>query len=339
MRAVKLMSCILAIVASAAIHPAFAETPRGKLTGGERYTLPEWFKTSFLDFQDDIEEARKQGKHLLVFMHLEECPYCVKMLKENFVDGERRERIQENFDVIDVNIRGVRELVWVDGVRYIERTLAGHLKVVATPAVIFFDFDGNKVLQLNGYREPRAFGQALDYVQAKHYRRESFPVYLMSQDKPSVYTLRQHPLFSTTSNFKGYQKPLAVLFEDRQCAECSAFHDKVLNHPAVLAEMANIQFVRLDTDSDRPVVGLDGKTLTAGQWAKTMGLSYRPAVAFFNEGREIARMDGRLYHFHFSERLRYVSGGYHRRYESYSKYSSARREELLGQGVTIDYAE
>lgn len=338
MSAARLMLCILAVVASTAI-PTFAETPRGKLAGGERYTLPEWFKTSFLDFQDDIREARKQGKHLMVFMHLEECPYCVKMLKENFVSGERRDQIQKHFDVIGVDIRGARELMWVDGVSHTERSLATQLKIVATPAIIIFDHEGNKVLQLNGYRDPRAFGQALDYVQAKHYRRESFPAYLMSQDKPAVYALRPHPLFSTTSNFKGYQKPLAVLFEDRQCAECAAFHDKVLNHPAVLAEMAHIQFARLDTDSDRPVVDLDGKTLTAGHWAKALGLSYRPAVVFFNEGREIARMDGRLYHFHFSERLRYVSGGHYRRYESYSKYSSARREELLGQGVTIDYSE
>ena len=106
-----------------------------------------------------------------------------------------------------------------------------------------------------------------------------------------------------------------------------------------LAEMANIHFVRLDTDSNKPVVDLDGKTTTAGQWAKALGLSYRPAAIFFDEGREISRMDGRLYHFHFSERLRYVGGGYHKRFESYSKYSAARREELLKQGVTINYAE
>lgn len=326
---------LLLIVAS----PTGAETIRGKLAGGERYVLPDWFRTSFLNFSEDIAEAKEQGKHLMVFLHLEECPYCVKMLKENFVDGERRDRIQKHFDVIGVDIRGARELQWVDGASYTERALTAHLKINATPAMVFFDFDGNKVLQLNGYREPRAFGQALDYVQTQRYRHESLAAYLASQDKPAVYTLRPHPLFATTSNFKGYRKPLALLFEDRQCAECAAFHDKVLNHHAVLAEMANIHFVRLDTDSTKPLVDLNGKTTTAGQWAMALGLSYRPAAILFDEGREISRMDGRLYHFHFSERLRYVGGGYHKRFESYSKYSAARREELLKQGVTINYAE
>ena len=229
--------------------------------------------------------------------------------------------------------------MWVDGSSHTEQSLAAHLKVNGTPAMVFFDFDGNKVLQLNGYREPRAFGQALDYVQTRRYRHETLAAYLESQNKPPVYVLREHPLFSTTTNFKGYQKPLAILFEDRQCAECMAFHDKVLNHPGVLAQMANIHFVRLDTDSKNTVVTPDGKTVTAGQWAKALDLSYRPAMILFDEGREVSRMDGRLYHFHFSERLRYAGGGYHKRFTSYSKYSAARREELLKQGVTINYAE
>lgn len=330
---------IIAALLLIAACPTWAENAPGKLTGGERYTLPEWFKTSFLNFKDDVEEAKKQGKHLMVFLHLDECPYCVKMLKENFVAGERRDYIQKHFDVIGVNIRGAAELAWVDGVSYTERALATHLKIIATPTVVVFDFDGNKVLQLNGYREPRAFGQALDYVKAKRYRSESLAAYLETQNKPSVYALRQHPRFSTNSNFNGYRKPLAVLFEDRQCAECASFHDKVLNHPEVLPEMANYLFVRLDTDSNKPVVDLDGKTTTAGQWAKALGLSYRPAVILFDDAREIARVDGRLYHFHFRERLRYVSGGHYKRFDSYSKYSAARREELLKQGFTIDYAE
>ena len=325
----------LLIVAS----PVWADTARGKLTGGERYSLPEWFKKSFLVLKEDIEEAKKQGKHLMVFMHLDECPYCAKMLRENFVSGARRDTMQKHFDVIDVNIRGSRELGWIDGNSYSERGLATHLKIIAVPTVVFFDFDGNQVLRLDGYREPRAFGQALDYVHTKRYRHESLAAYLERQDTPAIYSLRRHPNFSTLSNFKSYRKPLAILFEDRQCAECASFHDKVLNHPEVLPEMAKLLFVRLDTDSNMPVVDLVGKTTTAGEWAKTLGLSYRPAVMLFDEGREIARVDGRLYHFHFRERLRYVSGGHYKRFASYSKYSAARREELLEQGATIDYAE
>lgn len=51
------------------------------------------------------------------------------------------------------------------------------------------------------------------------------------------------------------------------------------------------------------------------------------------------RFDGKLYHFHFKEALRYVSGGHYRRYKSISAYNAARRQELLGQDIDIDYSE
>lgn len=41
----------------------------------------------------------------------------------------------------------------------------------------------------------------------------------------------------------------------------------------------------------------------------------------------------------FKETLRYVSGGYYKRYDSYSRYNAARPDELLGQGIDIDCVE
>ena len=318
---------------------AAAETARGQMKGGISYTLPSWFKSSFLHFQDDVAEAREQGKHVLVFLHLDECPYCARMLKESFESGDTRDFMERHFDVIGVNIRGDAETVWIDGTTYTERALTAHLKVFATPTVVLLDLDGNKLLQLDGYRDPRALRAALEYVQGKHYRNQTFAVWLGSRDKPAIYAFRDHPQFAPAADLKDYRKPLAILFEDRQCAECARFHDKTLNHPDVLAELKKFQVVRPDTDSAQPVVTTDGKTTTPGEWAKTLDLSYRPALMLFNEGREIFRVDARLYHYHFKETLRFVSGGYYRQYDSYSKYSAARRNELLQQGIDINYAE
>lgn len=319
--------------------PAPAETPEGQMKGGVIYSLPPWFKSSFLDFKDDVGEARQKGKHVVVFLHLDECPYCERMLRESFERGETRDFAQKHFDVIGINIRGDAETVWIDGVTYTERALTRHLKVFATPTLVFFDLDGNKLLQLDGYRDPRALRAALDYVQSQGYRRQPFAAWLAGRDKPQLYTFRDHPQFVNTTDLKGYTKPLAILFEDRQCAECARFHDKTLNHPDVLAEMKALRFVRLDADSKQPVVTPDGRTTTPAQWVQALGLTYRPGVVLFDEGREVARIDGQFYHYHFKEMLRYVSGGHYKRYDHVSQYNAARREELLQQGIDIDYAE
>jgi len=336
MRVVAAVFIALTVLAAG---PAAAQTAPGKLTGGVVYTLPQWFKQSFLDFREDVEDARKQDKHVMLFLHLDECPYCARMLSENFASGDNYEFMRKHFDVIGVNVRGNVEVTWIDGTAYTERALTRQLRAFGTPTIVFLAPDAGMVLRLSGYRDPRALRHALEYVQSKSYRSQLFTAYLASRDKPASYPLRSHPQFSNVSYFKGYQKPLAILFEDRRCAECARFHEKTLGRPDVTAEMKAFLFVRLDTDSSRTIVDLEGKTLTPAQWADALNLSYRPAVVLFNEGREIFRMDSLLYHFHFKETLRYVSGGYYKRYPSVSSYNAARREELLKQGVNIDYSE
>jgi thioredoxin-related protein len=46
--------------------------------------------------------------------------------------------------------------------------------VRGTPTLVFLDPDGRNVLQLAGYREPRALRAALDYVQSQGYRSGPF---------------------------------------------------------------------------------------------------------------------------------------------------------------------
>jgi len=210
--------------------------------------------------------------------------------------------------------------------------------VYATPTILFIDPEGRIALRLNGYRQPRTLRQALEYVQQKAYRHESLADFAAKQKQP-VYAFRAEPMFRDITDFRNFQKPLAVIFESRNCADCDEFHDKVLRHPDVRAEISRYTVVRLDADSDRPITDIDGRRTTPKQWAAQIGLTYRPGVVLFNEGRERARHDGMFYHFHFKELLRYVSGAYYKKYDSFSKYNAARRPELLRQGVNIDYAE
>jgi len=158
----------------AAAGPTGAATEPGELKGGVAYTLPQWFKPSFLDLRQDVAEARQRGRHVMMFLHLDDCPYCARMLKESFASGDNRDFMQKHFDVIAVNVRGSLEVRWIDGATYTEKGLAGHLKIRGTPTIVFLGQDGKKVLQINGYRDPRALRAALDYVQGKRYLSRPF---------------------------------------------------------------------------------------------------------------------------------------------------------------------
>jgi thioredoxin-related protein len=318
--------------------PTTVEAARGIMTGGQKYDMPDWFKMSFLDLRDDLKEANANQRQIMLFLHLEECPYCARMLNENFREGATREFIERHFDVISIDIRGSRTVNWFDGHEYTELTLAKMLKVYATPTIIFIDPEGRTALRLDGFRKRPAFRQALECVQQKAYRQESLASFVAKQHQ-APYRLRAEPMFRELTDFNNYRKPLAVMFEDRDCTDCDEFHDKVLMHPEVSPELSHFTVVRLDAYSDQPITDIDGKRTTPKQWVEQLGLTYRPGIVLFNEGKEWARVDGMLYHFHFKELLRYVSGGYYKKFDSFSQYNAARRTELLKQGIDIDYAQ
>ena len=329
---------LAAILLALGAMNAAAEAPRARLAGGEVYTLPDWFKPSLLEIPQELKEAAAQNRHLLLFLHLDECPYCARLLAENFRDGSNKAFMQEHFDVIALNVRGASEVEWVDGKRYTERQLSVMLKVFATPTLIFLDAGGRVVLKLNGYRHPRPFRQALAYVHGRHYARETLAEYAARQPAEGSYDFRRHPLFTTATDFAGYREPLAIVFEDRNCADCEEWHRWVFNRPDVFAELKNFRVVRLDAASGQPIVDLAGRRTSPRAWAKALNLTYRPGIALFNEGEVRAIVDGMLYKFHFRELLRYVSGRYYQGGTTSRAYMAVRRDELLRQGITIDFS-
>jgi len=310
---------------------------KGKMTGGQQYSIPSWFKQSFLDLRADLSEAGAGQRHLMLFLHLNACPYCARMLDENFIEGANKAFIQRHFDVVAINIRGSQEVSWIDGWQYTETTLARKLNVFATPTIVFIDAAGEKVLQLNGYRAPEPFRQALDYVQRKAYQRQSLASFAESRTG-ARYQFRRHPAFRNITDFSNQQKPLAVIFEDSRCADCDEFHEHVLQHPDVLAALSAFTVVRLDAYSDVTIVDTDGRKTTPRQWAEKLAVHFRPGVVLFDKGVERARIDGMQYHFHTKELLRYVSGQFYVKYPRFGPYLRVRQQELLDQGVDIDFS-
>lgn len=327
--------CIFLATSSA----AFTQTSPGKISGERAHEMPAWFKSSFLNFQDEVSELRTSGRHILVFMDLNDCPYCALTLEENFHQGANREYLQKNFDVIAVNIRGAGDVTWIDGVNYSEQELALKLKVYATPTLVFIGPDGKKVLQLNGYRSPVSLRHALEYVHTKAYRQQSLAAFTEKQKSAPVYRLREHARFEKISDFSGSRAPIALIFEDPRCADCASFHEKVLNHPQVLAELKPFRVARLDASADTPLVDVAGARTTPRAWATALDLNHRPGVVLFQDGKEITRLEGRFYHFHFKELLRYVSGRHYQRYDRFGAYLNDRQAELVRQGVNIDLSE
>ena len=307
----------------------------GKITGGIEYEPPGWFKQSFLEIAEDVEEAKEAGKHVMLFFHLNGCPYCAKTAE--YIDREPiRSELQKHFDAIALNIKGDREIAMNEELATTERKLAEHLNIQYTPTILFLDQDNRTVLRLNGYRSAEAFRVALDYVKDKAYLKQPFSAFKRNRLEGSDYRFIDNPLFEDIRDFSQLREPTMLIFEGRNCISCDTFHRKLISRPEIIEQMKRYRVARLDADSEQPVIDFEGRRTTPKAWADALGMSFRPGVLLFDQGKEVARVESLLYPFHFEQVLRYGLDGNHRKYASYLDLVDERTQELLAEGKTVN---
>jgi len=124
--------------------------------------VPDWFAETVLDVRDEVADAAKEGKRVMLYFWLEGCPYCKQMTSVTFRDPAVLERLKRGFVALGINVRGDREFTWTDGAMVSEKQLTATLKVRGTPTMVVLDAKGAVALRLAGYVAPAEFARALD---------------------------------------------------------------------------------------------------------------------------------------------------------------------------------
>jgi len=318
-----------------------ADAPaQGRLIGATMATHPAWFKESFLDLTEDVQEAAEAGKHLILFMEADGCPYCARMIEDSFANAPYREFIQQNFDVIALNIRGNLMIDVTEDLSLSETELAEHFQVRFTPTLIFLDATNQPVARVSGYRNVEDFKIALDYVQERAYRLMGLNDYAAARQNPEVYSFRDHPQITDLTDLADLsqvtERPLAVLFEDTACVACAALHDGHLADPEVRALLDQLTLVRIDSRADTAIITPDGQTSTAREFAESLDIQYRPSIVFFDADQEVVRIESLLYRYHFAGILEYVAGRHFERFPgSPFSYINEKTAALRAAGIDV----
>ena len=319
-------------------HPALAVEP-GKVQGVGEFEIPEWFKSSFLEIAEDAAEAGEQNKHILMFFHLNNCPYCSRTLAENFDSGPNSEFIQANFDSIDINIKGDLEVVFNEELTLIEKDLANQLGVNYTPTILFINADNQTVLRIDGYRDSSRFRTALEFVESRSYLDQTLAEYAANAALGD-YSFRNHPAFSELTDLQdAAQQPLAVVFEDRYCGNCNTVHDTLFAREDVREALSQLTVVRLDALSTEQIIDPAGNVTTPKQMAADLALTYSPAVVLYDRGVQKARIDSHLFSWYFTGFVQWVAG---RNYESYPQpyaYIRKLREQRIASGHNVNFVD
>ncbi len=302
-----------------------------------------WFKESFLYIAEDIAEAKKSNRRLMLYFYQDGCPYCIKLLRDNFGQKAIADKTRKHFDVIALNLWGDREVTDLAGKAMPEKEFAKAMKVQFTPTLIMLDEQGNVALRLNGYLQPHKFEAAVDFVGQRLEKKQNFADYLAKHARePASAKLNDEPWLmpaplKLADTRKRNGKPMIVLFEQKECAACDEMHLEAFPRPEVTELLGKFDVARVDMASRDPVQAPNGKTLPGRDWARGIGVFYTPSFVFFDTaGKEVFRVEGYLRPFHLSSALDYVASGAYRDQPEFQRFIEARAAARRTKGERVE---
>jgi thioredoxin-related protein len=295
-------------------------------TGSYGQEVPSWFTESLLHLPDDVAEAAREGKRVMLYFGQDGCPYCKRLIEVNWREPRIADKMRRRFVSLAINIWGDREVTWTDGRAMTEKQLAAMLKVQFTPTLVFLDEKGAVARRINGYYPPREFEAAIDDLPAK--------------GAPGGARLQSEKFFMKSPldlRRKPGGRPLAVLFETSPCEGCDELHRVAFKREAVLAQIARFDVAQLDLGGQTMLVNPAGKRISETAWARRLGVARAPTMVLFdNSGREVLRTEAYLRPFHIAGSLEYVSSGAYRSEPSFQRFLQAKAEAMKHRGEKVD---
>ena len=264
--------------------------------------LPDWFKLSFLDLKDSLEEANANGRGLIIYFERKNCAYCKAQLEINWGTADIVDYTRKHFDVIAIDVKGQKIVTDFNGDTYSEHDYAVKMKTDFTPSFLFFDRNGHSSLKLHGYRPPYQFRAALEFVADDHYHKESLANYMARAENAMSFgqeELNDNEIFEAKKKITDLDrsrnpdnKPLAIFFEHPKCHACDILHADPMNEPEIISQLMKMRVVQIDTTLNNPVITPSGEKTTNKIWAEQLNLSFAPTIIFFdNNGHQIFRIE------------------------------------------------
>lgn len=325
----------------------FAAAPSKGLSAGMEnpgyVEKPKWFKLSFLDMNEDVAEARANKKRVMLYFYQDGCPYCKKLVQDNFGQRDIAMKTRKHFDVIAINMWGDKEVINFKGQETTEKEFSKQLKVMFTPTILILDEKGQVILRINGYYFPDKFRAVLNWAARKMEKKISFREYYhKTGSKRAAHKLHQEksflkPPYRLTSKQRGSGKPLLVMFEQKYCRACDELHKDILQRKLTRKAMGAFDVVLVDMWSRDTVITPAGKKTTIAKWAARLNVTNSPSLVFFDKnGKEVFRAEAYLKEFHVRGSMTYVSTGAYKKYPSFQRYLQKVNEDMTKKGIKVD---
>lgn len=278
---------------------------------------PDWFLDTFLDLQDDLDNARESGKKgLIVVFGSAGCSYCYRFADETLKDPEVVANLRRDFDALALDIFSDDLMVSPGGEEMSVKAFARKIRADFTPATYFFDLEGKARLRIVGFNPADRFLSAMRYVAEGHYDDGPFRGFLAAERQASGDAagvekvddpMFSEPPFMMARNSVSADRPLMVVFDGPDCRECPYLFGTLFQDPALRKQLSEMEVIRLRIDEDLKVVTPAGENTTASDWHARLGFHRTPAFAFFDpSGNLVMQSDALMLRQRLDNTLGYV---------------------------------
>lgn len=180
-----LKRAFLSILLAATFATASLAAEKAEL-GPDGMHIQKWFHQSSFNLLTDLQAAKDAGKGLVILWEQEGCVYCAELHAVNFTRDDVVSMLTDNFLVVQLDLRGSREITGFDGETLKESQLAAKWQVSFTPTTMVFggapeavqSRADTEIFRLPGYLKPFYYYSALDYFSSGAFEGQDFPDFL-----------------------------------------------------------------------------------------------------------------------------------------------------------------
>jgi len=133
-----------------------------------------------IDINKLEQKANIEHKYILLFFHMDYCPYCEMMIRQNFTPKDL-DNIKSNFVFVDINISDDDTILY-QNFKGSKKDFARRYDIYLFPTVIFIK-DGEVAYKVRGYRKKEKFSYILKYIKSKSYEDETIGEFINKYKK------------------------------------------------------------------------------------------------------------------------------------------------------------
>ena len=132
----------------------------------------------FVSYDAGLKAARASGKPIFLYFGRYGCAWCDHTNKKTFSDAALKKLYTDSYELVYVDAESGKRLTLPTGERITEAELGVRLQAFATPLFVYLTPQGDKIVQIPGFKTVQDFRDFDRYVRGGYYKQKTLLQFL-----------------------------------------------------------------------------------------------------------------------------------------------------------------